>query len=102
MNDIVQASPAVMAGEPQQYLTFMLSGEPYAINIQRIKETIQYGELTEVPRMPDFIRGVINLRGAVVPVIDLRTCRKTKNRYALPSTWCNLSRCRCRTVYKLV
>jgi len=57
--------------EPQQYLTFMLSGETYAISILRIKEIIQYGQLTEVPRMPDFIRGVINLRGAVVPVIDL-------------------------------
>ncbi len=55
----------------QQYLTFMLTGESYAINIQRIKEIIQYGQLTEVPRMPEFIRGVINLRGAVVPVIDL-------------------------------
>ncbi|MGZ8176261.1 MULTISPECIES: chemotaxis protein CheW [Methylobacter] len=58
-------------GEQQQYLTFMLSGETYAISILRIKEIIQYGQLTEVPRMPDFIRGVINLRGAVVPVIDL-------------------------------
>ena len=67
MSDIVQATTS----EPQQYLTFMLTGEPYAINIQRIKEIIQYGELTEVPRMPAFIRGVINLRGAVVPVIDL-------------------------------
>jgi purine-binding chemotaxis protein CheW len=57
--------------EPQQYLTFMLSGETYAISILRIKEIIQYGQPTEVPRMPDFIRGVINLRGAVVPVIDL-------------------------------
>ncbi|WP_333879219.1 chemotaxis protein CheW [Methylobacter sp.] len=57
--------------EPQQYLTFMLSGETYAISILRIKEIIQYGQLTEVPRMPAFIRGVINLRGAVVPVIDL-------------------------------
>ncbi|TAN65036.1 MAG: purine-binding chemotaxis protein CheW [Methylobacter sp.] len=57
--------------EVQQYLTFMLSGETYAISILRIKEIIQYGQLTEVPRMPDFIRGVINLRGAVVPVIDL-------------------------------
>ena len=67
MTDIVQT----LTNEPQQYLTFMLTGEPYAINIQRIKEIIQYGELTEVPRMPAFIRGVINLRGAVVPVIDL-------------------------------
>ncbi|MGR9012125.1 MAG: chemotaxis protein CheW [Gammaproteobacteria bacterium] len=57
--------------EQQQYLTFMLSGETYAISILRIKEIIQYGQLTEVPRMPSFIRGVINLRGAVVPVIDL-------------------------------
>ncbi len=57
--------------EPQQYLTFMLRGKPYATSIAHIKEIIQYGELTEVPRMPDFIRGVINLRGTVVPVIDL-------------------------------
>lgn len=57
--------------EQQQYLTFMLSGETYAISILRIKEIIQYGQVTEVPRMPNFIRGVINLRGAVVPVIDL-------------------------------
>lgn len=49
----------------------MLSGESYSISILRIKEIIQYGHLTEIPRMPNFIRGVINLRGAVVPVIDL-------------------------------
>jgi purine-binding chemotaxis protein CheW len=54
-----------------QYLTFMLSGEIFAIGILSIKEIIEYGNLTEVPRMPLFIRGVINLRGAVVPVIDL-------------------------------
>jgi purine-binding chemotaxis protein CheW len=65
--------PAVAAGEEQlsQYLTFMLGGEVFAIGILAIKEIIEYGNLTEVPRMPDFIRGVINLRGAVVPVIDL-------------------------------
>lgn len=57
--------------EPQQYLTFVLSGEVYAMRILNIKEIIEYGSLTEVPRMPEFIRGVINLRGAVVPVIDL-------------------------------
>ncbi len=78
MNAITQLTqkPSVKAAdqeleEQQQYLTFMLSGETYAISILRIKEIIQYGQLTEVPRMPDFIRGVINLRGAVVPVIDL-------------------------------
>ena len=57
--------------ELQQYLTFMLGGETFAIGILSIKEIIEYGQLTEVPRMPEFIRGVINLRGAVVPVIDL-------------------------------
>lgn len=68
---MTEKMPATTPEEPQQYLTFMLTGESYAINIRCIKEIIQYGELTEVPRMPDFIRGVINLRGAVVPVIDL-------------------------------
>lgn len=57
--------------DQQQYLTFMLSGETYAMGILAIKEIIEYGNLTEVPRMPQFIRGVINLRGSVVPVIDL-------------------------------
>lgn len=54
-----------------QYLTFKLAGEQFAIGILHIKEIIEYGQLTKVPLMPEFIRGVINLRGAVVPVIDL-------------------------------
>ena len=57
--------------EEQQYLTFLLSGEMFAIGILNIKEIIEYGSLTEVPMMPNFIRGVINLRGSVVPVVDL-------------------------------
>ena len=70
---IEKALPVAVAAqqEQQQYLTFMLGGETYAMGILAIKEIIEYGNLTEVPRMPDFIRGVINLRGAVVPVIDL-------------------------------
>ncbi len=55
----------------QQYLTFVLGGEMFAIRILNIKEIIEYGRLTTVPMMPSFIRGVINLRGSVVPVIDL-------------------------------
>jgi purine-binding chemotaxis protein CheW len=54
-----------------QYLTFVLGGEVYALGILNIKEIIDYGQLTEVPMMPAFVRGVINLRGSVVPVIDL-------------------------------
>jgi purine-binding chemotaxis protein CheW len=55
----------------QQYLTFTVSGEEYAIPISAIKEIIEYRQPTEVPMMPHYIRGVINLRGRVVPVIDL-------------------------------
>jgi purine-binding chemotaxis protein CheW len=57
--------------EPMQYLTFMLGGEMFAIGILAIKEIIEYQSLTEVPMMPASVRGVINLRGAVVPVMDL-------------------------------
>lgn len=59
------------AGEANQYLTFALTGEMFAVGILNVKEIIEYGNLTEIPMMPPFIRGVINLRGAVVPVIDL-------------------------------
>lgn len=57
--------------ESGQFLTFVLGGEVFALGILNIKEIIQYGDLTEVPMMPNFIRGVINLRGRVVPVVDL-------------------------------
>jgi purine-binding chemotaxis protein CheW len=59
------------AGDAHQYLTFLLTGEMYAVGILNVKEIIEYGNLTEIPMMPAFIRGVINLRGAVVPVVDL-------------------------------
>jgi purine-binding chemotaxis protein CheW len=54
-----------------QYLTFVLGGETMAIGILAIREIIEYGEITDVPMMPPFIRGVLNLRGSVVPVVDL-------------------------------
>jgi purine-binding chemotaxis protein CheW len=56
---------------PQQYLTFLLGGEMFALAILNVKEIIEYGNITEIPMLPAFIRGVINLRGSVVPVIDL-------------------------------
>ncbi|MHB8950417.1 MAG: chemotaxis protein CheW [Rhodoferax sp.] len=79
MNEIVPVSkrqPGALTTqaqleEQQQYLTFMLGGETFAIGILGIKEIIEYHGLTEVPMMPACIRGVINLRGAVVPVLDL-------------------------------
>ena len=57
--------------EQQQYLTFLLADEEYAISILRVKEIIGYDTVTSVPKTPDWIRGVINLRGNVVPVVDL-------------------------------
>lgn len=67
----IQPREPTAVDEQQQYLTFLLGGETFAIGILNIKEIIEYGSVTTVPLMPDFVRGVINLRGAVVPVIDL-------------------------------
>lgn len=66
-----QVVESSLTSDDAQYLTFMLGGEMYAIGILNIKEIIEYGQPTEVPMMPDYVRGVINLRGRVVPVIDL-------------------------------
>lgn len=78
MNALVQTRP-FQSGQAtlqpvsgcRQYLTFLLGSEVFAIGILAIKEIIEYGGLTIVPMMPACVRGVINLRGAVVPVIDL-------------------------------
>ncbi|MFA7267912.1 MAG: chemotaxis protein CheW [Sterolibacterium sp.] len=72
MRDAAAIRDAVLeAEEQQQYLTFLLGEEMFAIGILAVREIIEYGYLTEVPMTPPFIRGVINLRGAVVPVVDL-------------------------------
>jgi len=56
-----------------QYLTFQLGDEVFAMDIRAVREIIQYSNMTIVPLMPEFVRGVINLRGQVVPVIDLQS-----------------------------
>jgi purine-binding chemotaxis protein CheW len=72
MQEEIQAIEAVDdLAQIEQYLTFQMSGKSYGLEIINIKEIIEYGDLTEVPMTPDFILGVINLRGRVVPVIDL-------------------------------
>jgi purine-binding chemotaxis protein CheW len=63
--------PPAQAVQVRQYLTFTLGSEVFAIGILAIKEIIEYSTLTTVPMMPPYVRGVINLRGAVVPVLDL-------------------------------
>ncbi len=55
-----------------KYLTFVLGDEEYGLEILRVKEIIGLMTITKVPRMPEFVRGVINLRGSVIPVVDLR------------------------------
>lgn len=55
----------------RQYLTFILANEEYAVDVLSVKEIIEFGEVTGVPGTPAHVRGVINLRGSVVPVVDL-------------------------------
>jgi purine-binding chemotaxis protein CheW len=59
------------AQKVQQHLTFMIGGEEYAVSLLKVKEIIEFDTVTEVPKTPEWIRGVINLRGSVVPVVDL-------------------------------
>ncbi|GMT42412.1 MAG: chemotaxis protein CheW [bacterium] len=59
-------------GKEGKYLTFILGKEEYGLEILKVREIISVMEITEVPQVPPFIKGVINLRGKVIPVIDLR------------------------------
>lgn len=63
---------AIGLTETMQYLTFRLDEEVFALDISKVREVLDYTNITRVPRTPDFMRGVINLRGNVVPVVDMR------------------------------
>ncbi len=71
--------------ETRQYLTFKLGNEIFATDVAKVREVLDFTTITEIPRTPDFMSGVINLRGTVVPVVDLRLClemskiEKTRN-----------------------
>lgn len=58
--------------EIRQYLTFKLGDEVYALDVAKVREVLDFTTVTKIPRTPEFMRGVINLRGNVVPVVDLR------------------------------
>ena len=62
-------SPAAQAGE---YLTYRLGGEEYGVDIQKVQEIRSYEPPTRIPNVPSFIKGVVNLRGVIVPIMDLR------------------------------
>jgi purine-binding chemotaxis protein CheW len=68
---ITQETSSGVDRNVHQYLTFMIAGEEYAVSLLKVREIIEYDTVTEVPKTPEWIRGVINLRGSVVPVIDL-------------------------------
>jgi purine-binding chemotaxis protein CheW len=65
--------PGKSRGKAGKYLTFVLDNEDYGISINNVREIIGMMTITTVPRCPDFIKGVINLRGKVIPIVDLRT-----------------------------
>jgi purine-binding chemotaxis protein CheW len=56
----------------RQYLTFKLSDEIFALDVSNVREILEFTDITKVPKTPNFMRGVINLRGSVVPVVDMR------------------------------
>lgn len=60
--------------ETRQYLTFRLGGEVFALDVAKVREVLDLSAITKIPQTPEFMRGVINLRGSVVPVADLRLC----------------------------
>jgi purine-binding chemotaxis protein CheW len=73
--------------QTSQYLTFKLDKEVYALGITQVREVLDYTEITKVPGMPVFMRGIINLRDTVVPVIDL------KLKFELPETQNTVDTC---------
>jgi len=72
----MEAVQATLAGDARskagKYLTFKLAAEEYGLEILKVQEIIQMQAITRIPRTPEFVRGVINLRGKVIPVVDLR------------------------------
>lgn len=61
-----------MKAKPGQYLTFQLMSEQYGVAIETVREINQFGEITPVPRTPEYVKGVMNLRGKIIPVVNLR------------------------------
>lgn len=71
MNQLGRQKKAQSVEVIKQYLTFRIGNEHYGLELSQTREIIEFSGITEVPLMPNFLRGVINLRGEVVPVIDL-------------------------------
>jgi purine-binding chemotaxis protein CheW len=72
MSTTVAGSSAITGTLAGKYLTFFLGDETYGISVLKIREIIRLTGITAVPQMPDYVKGVINLRGKIIPVVDLR------------------------------
>jgi len=72
MQAVAEKSTARMTAQGGKYLTFKLAGEEYGLEILKVREIIGIMDITALPQMPPYVKGVINLRGKVIPVIDLR------------------------------
>ncbi len=73
--------------EIRQYLTFTLADEVFAVDVAKVREILEWTTITKVPQTPEFMRGVINLRGSVVPVVDLR------RKFSMPETERSIDTC---------
>jgi purine-binding chemotaxis protein CheW len=73
--------------DTRQYLTFKLSDEVFAVDVAQVREILDLTPITKVPRSPEFMRGVINLRGSVVPVVDMRL------KFGMPKTEYTINTC---------
>jgi len=73
--------------ETRQYLTFKLSDEIFAVDVAKVREILELASITKVPQTPDYMRGVINLRGSVVPVVDMRL------KFGMPETERTVNTC---------
>jgi purine-binding chemotaxis protein CheW len=79
MNDVTQATSLIVpagqhaaADNPRQFITFTLDAQEYGVDIMRVREIKGWAETTALPQAPSYVRGVINLRGIIVPILDLR------------------------------
>jgi len=71
--EIILDNPSAGISKEGKYLTFYVAGEEYGLEILKVREIIGLMDITTVPKTPDFVRGVINLRGKVIPVVELRS-----------------------------
>lgn len=72
MNSPATAAPATLNAQTGKYLTIALDNEAYGIAVLKVREIIRMQKVTPVPQVPDYVKGVLNLRGRVIPIIDLR------------------------------